>query len=390
MSSSLTTEPSNELRRSPLHDLHRSLGASFTEFAGWWMPLRYRSEIEEHHAVRRAAGIFDLSHMGEVEVFGSRAGEALDRSVVGAPSRLDVGQARYTMICDDSAGVVDDLVIYRLSNERFLVVPNAANTSIVARVLNEQAGKAAVVEDTTSSWALIALQGPESSTIMNSVTSYPLNTLSYYSVVFARIAATNVLLARTGYTGEDGFEIYCRPSDARAIWMRIAERGTSLGLRPAGLACRDTLRLEAGMPLYGSELTRDVNPVDAGLGRLVVPDKPGGFVGDEALAVQQTDKSRRVLVGLTGQGRRSPRCGYRLFDVESAQEVGRITSGALSPTLGHPIAMAYVNRELSTPGTQLVADVRGEGQTVVVTRTPFYRRPPVPETSTAVDPGGQA
>lgn len=364
-------------RATPLHDIHRRLGASFTTFAGWDMPVRYDSEIAEHHAVRRRAGLFDLSHMGQIEVTGPAAGSALDHALVGVPSRIGPGRARYSMVCAEDGGVLDDLVVYRLEDEQFLVVANAANVDTVLEALVERAnGFAATVTDRSTDWSLIALQGPRSADILRSTVDVDVDALRYYAIdpAVLRTAAgpSSVLVARTGYTGEDGFEVYCRPGDAEPVWAALSDAGGEHDLAPAGLACRDTLRLEAGMPLYGQELTRDVTPYDAGLGRLVALDKEGGFVGRDALARRQHEV-QRTLVGLVAHSRRSPRTGYAVH-APGTEAVGTVTSGALSPTLGHCVAMAYVDHTAAELGTTLEVDVRGQRVEAGVTTLPFYRR----------------
>ncbi|GGS37009.1 glycine cleavage system aminomethyltransferase GcvT [Actinokineospora fastidiosa] len=353
---------------SPLHEVHQSLGASFTDFAGWSMPLRYGSELAEHKAVRTASGLFDLSHMGEIAVTGPQAAAALDFALVGTLSKVKPGRARYTMLCAEDGGVLDDLVVYRLADEEYMVVANASNAATVVAALTERAADFdATVTDRSAEYALIAVQGPTSAEIVAAVTGATLDGLKYYASMPATAAGHDVLLARTGYTGEDGFEIYATAAQAPEIWAACAERGAT----PAGLACRDTLRLEAGMPLYGNELTAELTPFDAGLGRVVKFEKPE-FVGRAALEKRQ--ETDRALVGLRGEGRRAPRHGYSVLDADSAQ-VGTVTSGALSPTLGHPIAMAYVPAALSAPGTALTVDIRGAKAPVEVVALPFYQRP---------------
>ncbi|WP_019816383.1 glycine cleavage system aminomethyltransferase GcvT [Saccharomonospora saliphila] len=358
-------------RQTPLHEIHSELGASFTDFAGWSMPVRYSSELAEHRAVRETAGQFDLSHMAEIELTGPQAADALDYAMVGALSKVAVGRARYTMLCDADGGVLDDLVVYRTGEARYLVVANAGNAAVVAGELRDRArGFDVEVADRSAEVALIAVQGPNSAAIVAEATGAELSGLRYYASMPATVAGDEVLLARTGYTGEDGFELFLPAGAAVRVWRRLAEAGAAHGLMPAGLACRDTLRLEAGMPLYGNELGTGLTPFHANLGRLVKLDKPGDFVGRGALEKADPD---RVLVGLRGHGRRAPRHGYRLL--YDNREVGEITSGALSPTLGHPIAMAYVPPEYAEPGTALSADIRGRGEPVEVVSLPFYRRP---------------
>ncbi|MGE5135448.1 MAG: glycine cleavage system aminomethyltransferase GcvT [Gemmatimonadota bacterium] len=367
-------------RPTPLHGVHEELGAAMTGFAGWLMPLRYRSETAEHQAVRTAAGLFDLSHMGELFVTGPGAGAALDYALTGEPSALAPGRARYTMICAEDGGVLDDLIVYRLADAEFLVVANAANTPVVSAALAERAaGHDARVSDRTADYALIAIQGPRAAAILGPLASIPLAPVKYYASQPATVAGREVLLARTGYTGEDGFELFTRPQDATHVWSALMTAGGPSGLVPAGLAARDTLRLEAGMPLYGNELGRDVTPFEAGLGRVVKFGKPGDFVGRAALAARAEAGPARVLTGLAGQSRRVPRHGYPvLWDGARA---GMITSGAPSPTLGIPIAMAYLDPVVAAAaadddsGTRLAVDIRGRAEPARVTGLPFYRRP---------------
>ena len=359
----------------PLHAIHEALGAHFTDFAGWVMPMRYGSETAEHQAVRSTAGIFDLSHMGEIAVTGPAAGRALDRALVSRPSAMGVGRARYSMICAEDGGIIDDLVVYRLDEESFLVVANASNIEIVATELAARASDYdAVVRDVSRDWALIAVQGPASAAILAPLTELDVPSLKYYAIDAGTLAGVDVLLARTGYTGEDGFEIYCRPEVAATVWEALTEAGRDHGLVPAGLACRDTLRLEAGMPLYGHELSRDTTPFETNLGRVVVLDKPDGFVGDAALAARKEAGPRSTLVGLVPVGRRSPRSGYAVIDPATGRGVGTVTSGSPSPTLGHPIALASVAPNLAAVGTKLQVEVRGTHEDVEVVAIPFYTR----------------
>jgi aminomethyltransferase len=359
---------------SPLHQVHKQLGASFTDFAGWSMPLKYGSELGEHRAVRETAGLFDLSHMGEIELTGPEAGRALDYALVGNLSAVKVGRARYTVICDADGGVLDDLVVYRLGDDHYMVVANASNAAVVARELIDRAGGFTVeVVDKSRDCALIAVQGPRAVDIVDTVCVADLDALPYYGSTPTRIAEHDVLLARTGYTGEDGFEVYAEVPHAIEVWNAIYDAGQQYGLLPAGLACRDTLRLEAGMALYGNELTVDTNPFDAGLGRVVKFDKPADFVGRAALEAKREAGGRSTLVGLVGTGRRAARHGYAVVS-EDGKEVGTVTSGALSPTLGYPIAMAYVTPEVSEPGTTLAVDIRGTAAPVEVVKLPFYKR----------------
>jgi aminomethyltransferase len=370
-------------RRSPLHATHAALGATLVEYAGWLMPVRYSSDLAEHHAVRQAAGIFDLSHMGEVWVSGPGAGAALDRALVGWLSRLDVGRARYTMICAPDGGVIDDLVVSRPGPEEFLVVANAANAAVVADELRARcAGEGVTVDDASARIALVAVQGPAAERIIAATVAEgdrdAVVGLRYYASTPATVAGVPGMVARTGYTGEDGFEVFVPAEQGDHVWASLAAAGEGHGLLPAGLAARDSLRLEAGMPLYGHELDRTTTPYDARLGRVVRLDKttddgaPVPFVGREALASRAGAQPARLLVGLEGLGRRAARQGYRV--VRGGVAVGHVTSGAPSPTLGRPIAMAYVTPEVSVPGTELSVDVRGRLEPVRVVEPPFYAR----------------
>ncbi|WP_019058530.1 glycine cleavage system aminomethyltransferase GcvT [Streptomyces prunicolor] len=373
MSSTATPEK----RRTALDALHRSLGATMTDFAGWDMPLRYGSERDEHLAVRTKAGLFDLSHMGEITVTGPQAAQLLNYALVGNIGSVGLGRARYTMICRADGGILDDLIVYRLAETEYMVVANASNAQVVLDALVERAeGFDALVRDDRDAYALLAVQGPESPGILKSLTDADLDGLKYYAGLPGTVAGVPALIARTGYTGEDGFELFVSPGDAEKLWLALTEAGASVGLIPCGLSCRDTLRLEAGMPLYGHELSTELTPFDAGLGRVVKFEKDGDFVGRgalEAAAERAASQPPRVLVGLVAEGRRVPRAGYPV--VADGQVIGEVTSGAPSPTLGRPIAMAYVDAAHSAPGTTGVGvDIRGSHEPYEVVALPFYKR----------------
>ncbi|MFJ6271872.1 glycine cleavage system aminomethyltransferase GcvT [Pseudarthrobacter oxydans] len=368
-----------------LYEQHKLAGASFTDFGGWQMPLKYSSELAEHHAVRNAAGLFDLSHMGEVWVTGPDAAAFLDYALAGKLSAVAVGKAKYSLICQEDGGIIDDLISYRRSAEKYLVVPNAGNAKVVAAALAERAaGFDVTVEDVSAETSLIAVQGPNAEAIL--LTLVPaeqhslVTELKYYAAVEVGItvngAVQDLLLARTGYTGEDGFEIYVPNGDAAGLWEALLEAGDGHGLIPAGLACRDSLRLEAGMPLYGNELSREGNPYAAGLGPVVSLAKESDFIGKAALAELKAlgagATSGRKLVGLKGLGRRAGRSHYPVL--KDGNVVGEVTSGQPSPTLGYPIAMAYVDVEHSEPGTALDIDLRGKPEPFEVVALPFYKR----------------
>ena len=373
-----------------LYEQHKKAGASFTDFGGWQMPLKYESELAEHHAVRKAAALFDLSHMGEVWVTGPDAAAFLDYALAGKLSAVAVGKAKYSLICDADGGIIDDLISYRRPSpakgvDQYLVVPNAGNAAVVAAALLERsAGFNVSVEDASAETSLIAVQGPTAEAILLKLVpadQHALVTgLKYYAAVEVGIAVNGavqeLLLARTGYTGEDGFEIYVPNMDAAGLWEALLEAGQGSGLIPAGLAARDSLRLEAGMPLYGNELSRRVNAYAAGLGPVVSLAKEGNFVGKEALAAIKAagvgTTIGQKLVGLKGTGRRAARAHYPIL--KDGTLVGEITSGQPSPTLGYPVAMAYVDVEFAAAGTLLDVDLRGKAERFEVVPLPFYKR----------------
>jgi aminomethyltransferase len=394
-------------RYTVLRDRHEALGAAFTDFGGWMMPVRYSSDLAEHRAVREAAGLFDVSHMAEFLVTGAHAPAFLDYALAGRISTMPRGKAKYSLLLQADGGIVDDLIVYRLADDRFLIIANAGNHDAVAAGLDSArtefaapapavsddgsfaalAGAQVLVEDASESSALLALQGPRAQEILAATVGvsfeapagrlgeepepWDLASLGYYAVGAATFEGTPLLIARTGYTGEDGFELLVPTDAAPALWDALLAAGGPLGLVPAGLAARDTLRLEAGMPLYGHELSRDIVPAQAGLAR-VVATGDDDFIGRAGLRAR-SDAASEVLVGLVTEGKRAGRAGYAVTD-GTGTRVGEITSGALSPTLGHPIAMAYVASDAAAPGTDLFIDVRGTAIPATVTALPFYRR----------------
>lgn len=363
-------------RYTVLKEQHEALGASFTDFGGWQMPVRYTSDIVEHTAVRQAAGLFDISHMAEFRVSGADAAAFLDYALAGRLSALAEGKAKYSLILSEAGTVIDDVIVYRLGEQEFLLIANAGNRDAAFAALTERAaGYDLALSDVTDDYALIAIQGPASEAIVAATTaidqlSAPWNEQRYYTSATAMFNGAEILIARTGYTGEDGFELMVRVSDGPALWNAVMAAGADHGLVPAGLAARDTLRLEAGMPLYGHELSLDIYPAQAGLGRVIVADKEN-FVGKGATAPEDA----RVLVGLTAEGRRAGRAGYAVHSSDDdASVIGEITSGTLSPTLGYPVAMAFVDPAYAEVGMQLFLDIRGTRIPATVTALPFYRR----------------
>ncbi|RNE49525.1 glycine cleavage system aminomethyltransferase GcvT [Corynebacterium alimapuense] len=361
-----------ELRESPLHSRHDALGATFTPFGAWTMPLKYGNELDEHRAVRASAGLFDLSHMGEIRVSGPDAGAFLDYTLISTLSTIPVGKAKYSMIVGADGGILDDLISYRLADEEYLVVPNAGNTDIVWEKFLERAADFDVeLVNESLDTALIAVQGPNAEEIVAALTAVEdvetARSMRYYAADPVTVAGIPALLARTGYTGEDGFELYVPNADAPALWDALLKAGQEFDLLPAGLAARDSLRLEAGMPLYGNELSTEITPVEAGMG-MAFKKKVADFVGREPLVGREPGAR---IVGLVGKGRRAARGGAQVYRGE--QLLGQVTSGQPSPSLGYPIALALLAGDIAT-GTELEVDIRGKRHPFTVVDTPFYQR----------------
>ncbi|MGH2455894.1 MAG: glycine cleavage system aminomethyltransferase GcvT [Candidatus Limnocylindria bacterium] len=368
------TEVAEGLRRTPLDAAHRELGARMVPFAGWEMPVQYASILDEHRTVRGGVGLFDLSHMGELVVAGPEALAFARYAVVSDPGTLEPGQAQYSMLCAEDGGIVDDLIVYR-TDEGYLIVCNAGNRDAVVAHLGQLRDRGdfdASIDDRSDRTALLAPQGPRAAELLAGLTDLDLAGLGYYRSVRGQVAGIDCLVARTGYTGEDGFELFCDARRARQLWQALLDAGRPLDLRPCGLGSRDTLRLEAGMPLYGNELTRDVNPYEANLGRVVKLEK-GEFVGRAALASVQQAGARRRLVGLVMRDNAIARHGYPLR--VDGREVGEVTSGTASPTLGERIAMGFLPVELAAPGASLEVVVRDRPYRAEQVKLPFYRRP---------------
>ncbi len=358
----------------PLEERHAALGARLIEFGGWRMPLQYGSILDEHRAVRERVGLFDLSHMGELFVEGPEAGAGLASALVTNPPALTIGRAHYSMIVAPDGGVIDDLIVYRLADERFLVVANAGNAAVVSDALAERlSGFKAILDDNSLATGLLAVQGPRAISALSPLTDVNLAALQYYAIAEGTVAGIPALVARTGYTGEDGFEVYVETGRMVELWDAMLAAVRAADGMPVGLGARDTLRLEAGMPLYGNELDRDTTPYDAGLGRVVKLDKPGDFVGRAALEPIAAAGPTKRLVGLVVEGRGIARHGYPVLAGD--RRTGVVTSGTQSPTLGIPIAMAYVAPGDAEPGTILAVEVRDAPVPTKVVDLPFYRRP---------------
>jgi len=359
------------LLRSFLHDRHVAAGAKLVEFAGWEMPVQYGGVIGEHRAVRSAAGLFDVSHMGEFLVTGPGAESFIQRLTPNDVAKLTPGRAHYSGLLTTAGTYVDDLLVYRLGEEEFLLVVNAANTEKDFAWVKEHLDGEVELTDRSMDYALLALQGPRALEILQSLTETDLSTIRYYRFADGVVAGCPSLISRTGYTGEDGFELYLPPAEAPTVWDRLLEAGTPAGLVPAGLGARDTLRLEAGMALYGHEIDDTTTPWDAGLDWVVKLDK-GDFVGRQALVAQQDRGTERRLVGFEVEGRGIARQGHPVM--ADGKKVGDVTSGTWSPTFEKALGMAYVPHRLAEPETELALEVRGKPLTARVVRLPFYKR----------------
>ena len=364
------------VRTVPLDAVHRELGATMVPFAGWEMPVRYASDLAEHHAVREAAGLFDVSHMGRIELTGPDATAVLDGLLVSRVHDLDDGRARYTMLCDEAGGVVDDLIVTRIGATWLLVV-NASNTDAVLGVLRAAVAGRDVTLVHRSDHVLIALQGPHAADVLAAATAddraagaADATVLRPFRAVATQVAGAAAVVSRTGYTGEDGFEIACDTAeDGHRVWDALLDAGGAHGLLPCGLAARDSLRLEAGLPLHGHELGPDLGPFATGFGRIVHLDEGRGFPGRSVLERHAATGPERVVVGLVAEGRRAPRAGYPVLD--GTRQVGSVTSGAPSPTLGAPIALAAIDPASAAEGTALTIDVRGTPAPARVVALPF-------------------
>jgi aminomethyltransferase len=358
------------LRATPLHAEHVALGARMVPFAGYEMPIHYPAGITaEHHAVRRAAGLFDVSHMGEIVVRGERALEFVQHVTTNDAAGLVDGQAQYSTMVDGEGKLLDDLIVYRFPDRWMLVVNGANHARDLAWLRRWTEGFEVALEDRTEEIALLALQGPAAQRILSRLTGSDLDAIRYYRFEEGRLDGVPATLSRTGYTGEDGFELYVPAGEAAPLWRRLLEEGSGEGLLPAGLGCRDSLRLEMGYALYGNDLDAGTTPLEAGLGWVVKLDK-GEFVGRDALARQKAEGVGRRLVGFRLRERGFPRAGYPIL--EGGESVGSVTSGVLSPTLGAGIGMGYVPAALARPGTPIAVRIRGSDVPAEVVRPPFH------------------
>jgi aminomethyltransferase len=364
--------------RTPLHGWHAAHGGRLVDFAGWEMPIQYSSIVAEHQATRAAAGLFDVSHMGRIRFDGPDAARLLDAILTRNVAKLRVGQVRYSLVTNDEGGILDDVLVSRLADagggEYHLLVVNASNRTKILDWLaaRRPAGLDADWTDLTPQWAMIAVQGPAALRLVQPIVEADLAGMKYYTAVESRIGGHGGIVSRTGYTGEDGFELIVGSSAAERIWDALAAAGAESGVLPAGLGARDTLRLEAAMPLYGHELGETIDPFQAGLGFAVDLEK-GPFPGRDRLAKLKEDRARPVRIGLELEGKRIAREGATI--AASGREVGQVTSGTFAPTLQRSIAMGYIAPEHAAPGTPVEVDIRGRAESARVVKLPFYVRP---------------
>lgn len=365
------------LASTPLAAWHAAHGGRMVDFAGWSMPVQYTSITAEHLATRAAASLFDVSHMGRLRFTGPGAAALLDSVLTRHVAPLAPGRVAYSLVCNERGGVLDDVLVSHLvdggGESYYLLVVNAGNRDKIVGWLAERApsGPTASWQDVSDQWSMIAIQGPRAREILQPLVDHDLAALGYYQAAETRVAGGGGIVSRTGYTGEDGFELFVGTAAVVRLWETLIDRGQAAGLVAAGLGARDTLRLEAGMPLYGHELAEEIDPYQAGLGFAVALDK-GPFVGREALARLATDHSRPCRVGLEVAGQRPAREGYPIL--QGDEPIGRVTSGTFSPTLARPIAMGYVRPEFRSLGSELTIDVRGRREPARVVALPFYRR----------------
>jgi glycine cleavage system T protein (aminomethyltransferase) len=357
------------LKRTPLFELHREAGAKFVDFGGWEMPVQYTGIIDEHRAVRTAVGLFDVSHMGEIEVRGPRALEVIQRVTTNDASTLDLGQVQYSTLCYPHGGIVDDLTVYRLGPEHYLLCVNAANIDKDLAWIVEQAQGEADIINTSAEIVQLALQGRQAQATLQPLCDITLDDVQYYWSGRGRVHGIETLISRTGYTGEDGFELYCPAAEGPQLWRALLEAGAPQRIQPIGLGARDTLRLEMGYALYGNDISADTTPLQAGLGWIVKLNK-GDFVGRAALVRERREGVKRRLVGLEMIDRGVARAHHPLL--ADGEVVGEVTSGTVSPSLNKSIGLGYVRTEQAKVGTPVQVDIRGKPAQARVAATPFY------------------
>jgi len=358
------------LKKTPLYEAHLELNAKMVPFAGWEMPVQYRGIMEEHCAVRQKAGLFDVSHMGEIRLKGPRALELVQKLTTNDVSRLKAGQAQYSTVLNERGGIIDDLIVYRLGEEEFFIVPNASNAEKVFRWMKEREIAGAEISDECHRWGEIALQGPQSQELLQKIVSLDLSKLSYFYISEGQVAGIPVMIARTGYTGEDGFEIFSAWEHAPSIWKALLDTGKDLPLEPCGLGARNTLRLEMKYALHGNDIDETTNPLEAGLGWVVKLDK-GDFVGKSALLKAKEEGLKRRLIGFELLEPGVPREHYPVVTTE--RQIGTVTSGAFAPWLKKGIGMAYVEMGYHQVGAEFYIKIREKAVRARVVETPFWK-----------------
>jgi aminomethyltransferase len=362
------------LKRTPLFEIYKDYGAKTIDFGGWELPVQFSSIKEEHEAVRTRAGLFDVSHMGEIVVKGKDVLPFLQKMLTNDVSLLNDGGVQYTAMCYEDGGTVDDLLVYRKSEDEFLLVVNAANIEKDFLWLKEHAQGDVTLENISDETALLALQGPKAEQVLQKLTNIDLGTIKFFKFQDqVEIGSARTLVSRTGYTGEDGFEIYCKAEDAIGLWKAILEAGKEEGILPCGLGARDTLRFEATLPLYGQELSKDITPIEAGIGFAVKTNKKENFIGKDVLKKQKEEGTARKIVGIEMIDKGIPRHGYEVFFGE--EKIGEITTGTQSPTLKKNIGLALVKSEFAEIGQELEVQIRQKRLKAIVVKTPFYKRP---------------
>ncbi|MCM3650365.1 glycine cleavage system aminomethyltransferase GcvT [Metabacillus litoralis] len=364
----------SELKRTPLFEIYKNYGAKTIDFGGWDLPVQFSSIKEEHEAVRTRAGLFDVSHMGEVEVRGADSLAFLQKIATNDVSLVKDGGAQYTAMCYEDGGTVDDLLIYKKADNDYLLVVNASNIDKDIEWLTTNAFGEVTIKDLSNDVALLALQGPLAEQVLQKLTDTNLSDIKFFTFNDAvKIAGVDALISRTGYTGEDGFEIYCASANAIELWEKILEAGKEEGVVPCGLGARDTLRFEVSLPLYGQELSKDITPIEAGIGFAVKPNKEADFNGKAVLKEQKENGPARKLVGIELLDKGIPRYGYEVF--VNDEQIGEVTTGTQSPTLKKNIGLALVKSDFSELGTEVEVQIRKKRLKAVVVATPFYKRP---------------
>lgn len=363
---------SDQLSKTPLYEAHIAAGGRMVPFAGYSMPVQYSGVIDEHKTVRTAAGLFDVSHMGEVELLGPRAVEVANRIITNDLDRIAIGQALYTVMCKPDGGIVDDLVVYKMSDERVFICVNAANRDKDLTWIKEQAGEDCTVIDKGNDYAQIAVQGPKAAELVQRLADRPVAQLKNYWFTEGKIAGHEAIISRTGYTGEDGFELYTSNGDALEVWNALMKSGQDLGVKPAGLGARDSLRLEMRYALYGNDIDETTNPLEAGLGWVVKLDKKNDFVAKDVLTRIKKEGSAKKLIGFEMIDRGIARQTYAVL--KDGQQVGRVTSGTMGPSVDKAIGMAYVRSDLAEIGSEFEIDIRGKPAKARVVKTPFYKK----------------